>query len=118
MTIYRDDLERVYALIEDPKRWAQGYYALDADGAPICDEDGDEIEDQSVAVDERAACWCIWGAAYKCGIRSQFDGQFVEALGFQTVFEPNDFNDQHTHAEVLALLRSAIERAPARPVRP
>ena len=27
-----------------------------------------------------------------------------------------DFNDSHTHAEVLQLLRDAIDRAPVRPV--
>lgn len=119
MTIYKDDLERVYALIEDEQRWTQGAYAKDAAGEPFYDEDGYIIEDESTALRNDAACWCLWGAAYKCGIvtthESPRDRQFVEALGFKWLTDPNDFNDSHTHAEVLDLLRNAIERAPVRP---
>jgi hypothetical protein len=115
--IYRDQLEAVYKLIEDPNRWAQGNYALDAGGDPICNEDGEEIDDLAVADRDEAACWCIWGAAYKCGIRNRAaEDAFVGALGFTMSNEPNDFNDTHTHAEVLELLRQAIERAPVREV--
>ncbi len=115
MTIYRDQLEAVYKLIEKPENWTQGHYALDAAGQPILNDDGDEIESENVALNDNAACWCIWGAAYKCGITRRDDDDFVAVLGFTDVCQPNDFNDSHTHAEVLALLQSAIERAPVRP---
>lgn len=113
MTIYRDDLERVYALIEAPERWTQNAYALDAAGEPICDDDGEEIHDDHVAAHDSAACWCLWGAAYKCGISGYVkDREYEATLGIADIA---DFNDTHTHAEVLALLKAAIERAPVRP---
>jgi hypothetical protein len=108
--IYRDQLEKVYALIEKPENWTQGVYARDAVGEPVRNEDDDE----QVALRDTAACWCIWGAAYKCGLTRRDDPDFVGALGFVQINDPNDFNDSHTHAEVLALLQSAIERAPVR----
>lgn len=113
--IYKDQLEAVYRLIEKPENWTQEYYARDAAGEPICTDDGEANDEPSVAKSDAAACWCIWGAAYKCGITEQLDGEFVRALGFKSVCDPNEFNDSHTHGEVLELLKSAIERAPVRP---
>jgi hypothetical protein len=114
VTIYKDQLEAVYKLIEKPENWTQEYYARDSAGQPVCDEDGDEIESECSALSAAATCWCIWGAAYKCGIIKRNDSDFVAALGFTDSCEPHTFNDSHTHAEVLALLKSAIERAPVR----
>lgn len=98
MTIYRDDLERVYALIEDPERWAKGFYAYNAQGAE-CDEHS-----------ASAVKWCLDGAFNKCGLDSVYSEQVLHLQCGQTP----TFNDTHTHAEVLALLRAAIERAPVR----
>jgi hypothetical protein len=106
--IYRDQLEEVYALIEDPKRWTQGAYARTEDGEFI----GDDCEGESYiesATAPEAACWCVLGAGLKCGIS---EGSMGIALGNDYA---NAFNDNHTHGEVLALLKSAIERAPVRP---
>jgi hypothetical protein len=115
MTIYRDDLERVYALIEKPENWTQEYYARDAGGDPICDVDGELIESPMAANADEAACWCLWGAAYKCGIPESKDQELATALAFDFPSSVADFNDTHSHAEVLARLRRAIDRAPVRP---
>lgn len=96
MTIFRDDLERVYALLEDPKRWTQGKYARNA------------AEEETNIDDDDAVCWCLDGAVMRCGLRNP---EAWGALGVNLIA----FNDNHTHPEVLALLKSAIERAPVRP---
>lgn len=99
--IYKDDLQRVYALIERPEAWTQEVSARDANGA--------EIE-----VDSDAACsFCIDGAFIKCGL-DNFASE--AALGLPQHHTP-EFNDSHTHSEVLALLRAAIDRAPVRETR-
>ncbi len=59
--IYKDDLERVYALIEKPENWTQGYFARDARGAPIDEEydfneEGDHLTDYQQATHPEAVC--------------------------------------------------------------
>ncbi len=106
MTIYRDQLEAVYKLIEKPENWCKSTAARDADGFGC--------EPRS----SRAASWCIAGALEKVGAQRGFydshdlDAERKAVLG---VSETGTWNDTHTHTEVLALLKSAIERAPARP---
>jgi hypothetical protein len=97
MTIYRDDLERVYALIEKPEAWTQGAFARDADG------------NATYSRGENAVCWCLRGATYKLW------GGLDDFCGALQVKHVADFNDSHTHAKVLQLLKDAIERAPVRP---
>jgi len=111
-------LEAVYALLEDPRRWTQEFFARTADGDGIDDafdvnDEGDSLNDYEQANHPAATCWCLYGAAYKCGIDD--DRAYAEALlGELDLLEVVTFNDSHTHAEVLALLRAAIERAPVR----
>jgi hypothetical protein len=94
--IYKDDLQRVYALIEDEKRWTQDVYARDKHDNPV------DVFNRDLAV-----CWCLEGAFLHLGIRGNIDKELC-------VNVPS-FNDSHTHSEVLALLKSAIERATVRP---
>jgi hypothetical protein len=109
VTIYKDDLMRVRQLIEKPENWTQKAYARDANGRPLDPEgEGDDIK---YAKDEKATCWCLNGAGFKCGID---ENALRDALGFDGDFS-HDWNDTHTHAEVLSLLDSAIERAQERP---
>lgn len=104
MTIYRDDLERVYALIERPEAWRKEWYVSYIDDKPCrwCLE-GAFIHVKGMDIAE-------WSANKNCE-REEFDA----ALGLHGGAIASYFNDHHTHAEVLALLRSAIERAPVRP---
>ena len=113
MTIYRDDLERVYALIEKPEAWQKKSYTN-----AVWKEDG--------SLEKRPTCFCLAGA-YLEVVEPENDGYVLKmshylddlagAMGFDYGDTPAlfDFNDTHTHAEVLALLKSAIERAPVRP---
>ncbi len=101
--IYKDDLERVYALIEDPKRWTTGVFARNADG------------EETAPLDESASCWCLYGAAGKSGLRSSQFFAAVKKDNMDYRSDLSEFNDNRDHAEVLDLLRKAIERAPVRP---
>jgi len=99
-TIYRDDLERVYALIEKPERWTQGASARRAN---------DSITDAS---SDDACKWCVEGAFERVmqAPEQLYFGNLMALLGTT----PHTFNDSHTHAEVLQLLKDAIARAPVR----
>ncbi len=116
MNIYKDQLEAVYRLIEKPETWTTGYYARNEHNEPI-DEDynGDEciLTDIRQAQHGDACKWCLYGAAYKCGINTDYDYAF--ALGLPDPADVTTFNDRKTHHEVIALLKSAIDRAPVRP---
>lgn len=124
MTIYRDDLERVYALIERPEAWTQSANARDADGLSIIDVGADY--DAIKAAQHPDACqWCLIGAFARFGLATDWRVPTEVLLPELDMAEIEDkgggiarFNDTHTHPEVLALLKAAIERAPARPVQP
>jgi len=121
MTIYRDQLEAVYALIEKPESWCQKAYSMDAKkqalGSPVSDSDDD-------AKHPDACSWCLAGAAIKCGVirRDTHDGGALSFAGLLDIGDHSgaiaEFNDSHTHPEVLAILKSAIERAPTREQQP
>jgi hypothetical protein len=99
VTIYKDDLERVYKLIEKEENWTKGVHARDANGRPV-DANSDD-----------AVCWCLDGAFRRCGL-SILDSERV----FRVKHTPA-YNDakQRKHKEILKKLRSAIKRAPVRP---
>jgi hypothetical protein len=97
--IYRDQLEAVYALIEKPENWTQEAFAKTADGDAVNSDDAD------------AVCWCIRGAFIRC--HGWPKASLADALGVVSVIGFNDAENRK-HAEVLALLKSAIERAPVR----
>ena len=114
MTIYKDDLQKVYQLIEKPENWTQKAYMRDANGHDI---GGDSHS--LLGSDHPEACsFCILGAGLKFGLKTE---DMYDALvpvmwqKYKALCSPNEFNDDRTHAEVLELLRNAIERAPVRP---
>ncbi len=119
--IYRDDLERVYKLIEKPENWTQG--------AAARDKNGDVVRSPMAVLAEEAqspdACqWCVIGAFAKLGLAKDWEIP-TEILMPEIAIGPikhgyelggvGVFNDTHTHAEVLQLLKDAIDRAPVRP---
>jgi hypothetical protein len=92
-----DIILKVIALIENPKAWTQGVPARDVEGT-------------SVPPNNQQACkWCMLGALTK--VTATYDS-WQEAMGKIRDAMQGDvciatFNDTHTHAEVLALLRKA-----------
>jgi hypothetical protein len=92
----------VYRLIEKPENWIQNTQAQSKSGRDC------------LARGKFAKSWCLLGAAWKVIPGSEGDVMTEMELALN---EPciAFFNDTHDHAEVLALLQSAIDRAPERP---
>jgi hypothetical protein len=96
-----ETLKAARQLITDPAKWTQGDFARDAKGYGVFSEDRD------------AVCFCALGAIYS--FNSNGPVPCLDAYTALREFcfrkfscEVSDFNDTHTHAEVLALFDAAI----------
>lgn len=89
------DFVSLSALLADPSAWTQRADARDAHG-------------HSTAFDDpHATSWCLYGAMHRCVPRDSWQ-PVGDAL--RTAAGPvalSQFNDQATHAEVLALIERA-----------
>lgn len=85
-------------LISDPERWSQGWYARDKRG------------DWTNFNSPTACKWCAMGAIRKMA-NADYEGYCVYLFALVGgAWELDDFNDNHTHAEVLALFDKAIAK--------
>ena len=99
-------LTKAKAVIADPKHWAQGWYAKDADG-------------EDVEVDAlHAVCWCSLGALKKVAHEENTNGACFAAAGYLAVVSDEygysgvtDFNDNSSHEAVMKAWDEAIELA-------
>lgn len=96
-----DILRAARELIAEPKAWTQRAFGRDEDGM-CCD-----------SLHPDAVCWCAGGALTKAAnghglIRSKAREQLYAAIGCADIV---DFNDEHTHAEVLSAFDRAITLA-------
>jgi hypothetical protein len=104
-------LQQARALISDPARWTQGFWARDRNGAEC------SLENPYVCR------WCAAGAINKVtplvsqgGVRGdalvELEYAVADLLNILLSSEILlfDYNDTHTHAEVLALFDAAIAR--------
>lgn len=96
-----DNLKLAKSLIADEKNWIKGASAKNADGSVVS------------AWDDDAVCFCSIGAALKAD--TSMPGYMYDAL-FKAckVIDPNarnisQFNDTHTHAEVMQMWDIAIK---------
>lgn len=94
---YSDYLKAAKALIDSPEKWTQGEYWRDAEGNSV---------DRPVD----AACMCSMGAllATPGPAGPVACNYLMEACNDQCVVE---FNDTHSHAEVMQMWDKAIELA-------
>lgn len=86
-------------LISDPKRWAQGAPARNARGISVS------------VVDEKAQSFCSFGAIYRSANMEDWTETLYKAHGFlqdEMCGKILDYNDTHTHEEVLAAFDRAI----------
>jgi hypothetical protein len=98
----KDIILKAIALIENPDAWTQGVSAQDSTGL-------------SVPATATEACrWCTLGAIDKVTGDDDHDNWQAATHTVRNVILKEtsytsipDFNDNHTHAEVLALLRKA-----------
>ncbi len=101
-------LELVRAMLSDARRWTTDFFARNAGGYSV------------PVTDKHAVCWCLLGAFLALEQSHSVSEKASEratcllnqARGLDPMDEDlGDFNDTHTHAEVLALLDRTIERA-------
>lgn len=96
-------LKAAKELISDPKRWTQGLFARNIEGlvSPVTSKD--------------AVCWCAAGSLWRVDgpsptIQSQREAAY-ELLSNAMGGSVPDYNDTHTHIEVLAKFDEAIALA-------
>lgn len=93
--ILRNDLLAIRAKIDTPEKWTQGSYARDAEGR--------DVRSNS----EKACRFCAMGAVLSLRLSPERNlnaeqyliGQMLRPYGIPA------FNDNHTHAEVMALFK-------------
>lgn len=104
-------LKAARELISDPAHWLQNDFAADAAG----------IETESGMPD--AVCFCAYGALNRVthtpdGMSIHLDGKLPRDVAIRTLIdviggrEPHalaEFNDEHSHAEILSVFDKAIE---------
>jgi len=89
----KEILQKARDLISKPENWTQQQYAANKSGRTVDENDP-------------AACkWCITGALIKVGDDKVKAWNYLHK--FLGIF-PANFNDSHTHAEVLATFDAAI----------
>lgn len=93
-------LEAARKLISDPSRWTQKTSARNATGRKVA------------ANSPSAAKWCAYGAIDACSPHQILAARAVSTLGnAMGAFLVGEWNDTHTHAEVMAAFDAAIEKA-------
>lgn len=103
-------LEQAQNLIRDPEHWITDYYASDNRG-DLCEPS-----------EERATCFCSVGAVMRASGTSGLNYRRAKRLLDQAVEKhaPNyagivDYNDSHTHADVMRMFNKAKEMAREHP---
>ena len=100
----REVLVKARELIASPERWTKGSYAVDAGGYGV---DPTDLE---------ACAWCLDGALYRVTTGADASFRSHEYLAARDAVAavpevdgvPIDFNERHTHAQVLAAFDKAI----------
>ena len=98
-------LQKARDLLADRKHWAQNWFAYDKYGSRVG------------PTDKRATCWCSAGAICKVEGRDDNQSRALDLLDEALLVHFNwgkgvpDYNDIHTHEQVLAVFSKAIELA-------
>lgn len=94
-------LRRARDLISDPARWTQGEFARDVEGVGVAPNS------------DKATCWCALGALRRVTRSFNVPWRLIGGIS-QNHLYITDFNDGHTHVDVLAAFDAAIARESAR----
>lgn len=86
---------KVYELLATEDRWTQGWFAKDKDGNAVMND---------WRTNPEVTCFCLAGAVEVC-YPIYNDLQVVFNKLFNKIGNITAFNDTHTHAEVLALVK-------------
>lgn len=98
-------LKAARAKITDPLCWTQEWFAK------RIDEEGRERETDSTS--SFAVCWCSSGAiraVLNADNFSSISDDYAIPFGFDTLGDLEEFNDSHTHPQVLAAFDAAIAK--------
>lgn len=95
----KENLIRAKALITDPKNWIQGAFARDANGCLVSSDD------------PSAVCYCSIGAIKALRLPCNEQENTIDYLYKSIGKLIPDFNDENTHADVMAAWDKAIEKA-------
>jgi hypothetical protein len=90
--------------IADPAHWTKGEIARDKFGM------------DSMSKSPDACAWCAMGAIWNVSPNVEVRAEAFNALDVQTYLGVPEFNDSHTHPEVLALFDKAIAAEEAKAV--
>lgn len=99
-------LKDAKALIADPAHWTQGTPARDASGKPLSNEES-----------PAAVCWCSIGALARVANADPAPLYHLYPVARHYLYKATagasiiNFNDTHTHAEVMELWDKAIQLA-------
>jgi hypothetical protein len=102
-----DDLKAAKTLIDTPEKWTKDVNARDADGMQV------------LVRSEEAVCFCSHGAIQRVTLTDEADTSHrqMAATNLLTEVTPGrflaDYNDNHTHEEVMAVWDKAIAKAEA-----
>lgn len=102
-------LVKARELIATPERWTQGAYGRFL---------GDTFTAERVVTAEHVESFCLIGACLRASGDADLvlDDSRLSALGLGSYGQVLIFNDEHTHAEVLARLDAAISKLQAEAV--
>jgi hypothetical protein len=102
MTTTIEILKAARDLIAKPENWTHGAYARDIQGVAV------------PLSDDEATCFCAAGAIFRAGSFPEYEPiprHICEKFGFAYEATLAQFNDTHTHSEVLELFSKAISSA-------
>lgn len=97
-----EKLKAAKAVITDPNKWTQRAFARDKDGVMVG------------SIDPSAVCFCSIGAINSLKLSNYASSKLQSELNDFMSGDIADFNDNCTHAEVMAAWDRAIESALAK----
>lgn len=99
-----DFLIEAKKLIEDPAKWTTGWFAKDIEGKHVS-----SVSVQAVCFCSLGAIECASGVELEDVPSNSFYEYASEALAEAMAEDVDDFNDSHTHAEVMEKWDEAIK---------
>lgn len=106
-----DVLKAMRALISDPARWTQDAWARDASGRPVMEFDPTAVS-FCMAGAWQHIIWAAFPARAEAPLRRDLVTSVAGTLRALTHMPTGEYNDTHSHAEVLAVVDRAIAEAP------
>lgn len=95
--------------IENPENWTQGELARNINGKPVPVKDTSAVQWCLIGAIQHGTNYNSWFYTENCSIFPSGIRKILNTVIGTESTHISDFNDSHSHAEVLALLDKAIE---------